>query len=159
MFAVEAVMKALARRFDEDEELWGLAGLLHDLDYDETVNTPSLHGLRTVEMLKQEDVPEEALHAIKAHNEKAPIESSMDKALYSADPVTGLIVAAALMHPTRKLKHVDTEFVMRRFDEKRFAAGANRDQIRQIETLGITLKDFIALSLESMQSIDSLLGL
>ncbi len=159
MFAVEAVMKRLAREFEENEDLWGLAGLLHDLDYDQTVNDFSKHGLVTAEILAETDLPEEVVHAIKSHPGHFPRESRLDQALYAADPVTGLIVAAALMHPTKKLKNVDVDFVLRRFKEKRFAAGADRDQIKSCETFGFSLDQFLGLSLEAMQSIDQILGL
>jgi len=159
MLATEAVMRLLARRMDEDEALWGLAGLLHDLDYDQTVNDFPKHGLLTAEMLEKTDVPEQAIYAIKSHPGHFPRKSALDKALYAVDPVTGLIVAAALMHPTKKLKNVDTDFVLRRFKEKRFAAGADRDQIRSCSELGFDLEDFVSLSLEAMQGIHQELGL
>ena len=159
MLATEVVMKAMARHFNEDETIWGLAGLLHDLDYDQTANDFPKHGLMTAEMLEDKDLPEEVIYAIKSHPGHFPRKSSLDKALYAVDPVTGLIVAAALMHPTKKLRNVDEDFILRRFKEKRFAAGADREQIQSCEEMGISLKDFIALSLEAMQSIDSELGL
>jgi len=159
MLATEAVMKRLARRLGEDDELWGLAGLLHDLDYDQTVNDFPRHGLMTAEMLAETDVPEEAIYAIKSHPGHFPRKSLMDKALYAVDPITGLIVAAALMHPTKKLKNVDVDFVERRFKEKRFAAGADRDQIRSCEGFGLPLREFMGLALEAMQGIDESLGL
>lgn len=159
MFATEAVMRGLAREFQEDEDLWGLAGLLHDLDYNQTVKDFSKHGLVTAEMLAETDLPEEVLYAIKSHPGHFPRESRLDQALYAVDPVTGLIVAATLMHPSKKLKDVDVDFVLRRFKEKRFAAGADRDQISSCETFGFSLEQFIELSLKAMQSIDQLLGL
>jgi putative nucleotidyltransferase with HDIG domain len=159
MLATEAVMRHLSRKFGEDEELWALAGLLHDLDYDQTADDFPRHGLMTAEMLEETDVPDEAIYAIKSHPGHFPRKSRMDKALYAVDPVTGLIVAAALMHPTKKLKNVDVDFVLRRFKEKRFAAGADRDQIRSCEELGIPIEDFITLSLLAMQEIDDVLGL
>ena len=159
MLAVEAVMRRLARFFDEDESAWAMAGLLHDLDYDETVQDFASHGYKTAAILESYDIPEEIIQAIKSHPGHVARISLMDKALYAADPVTGLIVAAALMHPSKKLRNVDTAFIERRFGEKRFAAGANRDQIRTCEEMGLALADFIAMSLEAMQSIDSELGL
>ena len=159
MLATEAVMAHLARHFGEDETLWALTGLLHDLDYDLTVKDFPRHGLVTAEMLADSDVPAEAIYAIKSHPGHFPRKSLLDKALYATDPITGLIVAAALMHPTKKLKNLDVEFVERRFKEKRFAAGADRDEIRSCEEFGISLHDFIALSLKAMQEIDSFLGL
>ncbi len=159
MLATEAVMRRLARHFEEDEELWGLTGLLHDLDYDQTKDDFPRHGLVTAEMLSDTDVPEEAIYAIKSHPGHFPRKSLLDKALYAADPITGLIVAAALMHPTKKLKNVDVDFVLHRFKEKRFAAGANRDQIKSCEEFGVSLRDFVSLALEAMQGIDEALGL
>jgi len=159
VLAVEAVMRALARHFGEDEERWGLAGLLHDLDYEETKNDPERHTLVTAELLKDYDVDDEIVHAIKAHNNRVPRESLMDKAIYAADPVTGLIVAAALMHPSKKLAGIDVPFILRRFKEKRFAAGANRDQIRSCEEFGLTLEEFLDIALKAMQGISDELGL
>ena len=159
MLATEVVMKHLAKHFGEDETLWSLTGLLHDLDYDQTVNDFPRHGLNTAEMLAGTDVPEEAVYAIKSHPGHFPRRSLLDKALYAVDPITGLVVAAALMHPSKKLKNLDVDFIKRRFKEKRFAAGADRDQIKSCEEFGLSLDDFIALSLEAMQEIDEDLGL
>ena len=159
MLATEAVMQRLAVKLGEDASLWGLAGLLHDLDYDQTANDFPRHGLMTAEMLEGTDVPEEAVYAIKSHPGHFPRKSMLDKALYAVDPVTGLIVAAALMHPSKKLQALNVDFIMRRFKEKRFAAGADRDQIRACSEFGFELEDFIALSLAAMQGIDGELGL
>ena len=159
MLAVEAVMKYLALRFKEDEEMWAMAGLLHDLDYDQTADDFENHGKITAEILKETDVPEDVIYAIKSHPGHFPRKSLMDKALYAADPITGLIVAATLMHPTKKIENVDADFIKRRFKEKRFAAGADRDQIRSCEELNVSLDDFIDLSLTAMQSISGELGL
>ena len=159
VLAVEAVMRALARHFGEDEERWGLAGLLHDLDYEETKDDPERHTLVTAELLQNYDVDEEIVHAIKAHNNRVPRESLMDKAIYAADPVTGLVVAAALMHPSKKLAGIDVPFILRRFKEKRFAAGANREQIRSCEEIGLSLEEFLDIALRAMQGISEDLGL
>lgn len=160
VLAVEAVMRALARHFGEDEEKWGLAGLLHDLDYEETKETPERHTLVTEALLRERGFDdEEVIHAIKAHNDRVPRKSRMDKAIYATDPTTGLIVAAALMHPTKKLAGIDVPFILRRFKEKRFAAGANRDQIRSCEELGLTLEEFLDIALRAMQGISDELGL
>ncbi len=159
MLAAEAVMKALAGRFKEDEALWGLAGLIHDLDYDQTVNDFKNHGLLTAKMLEGKDIAPEVVQAVKSHPGHVPRITLMDKALYAVDPLTGLIVAAVLMHPSKKLKLVDVRFIERRFNESRFAAGANREQIRSCEEFGVPLNEFIQLSLEAMQGIDQDLGL
>jgi len=159
VLAVEAVMKALAIHFNENVEKWGLAGLLHDLDYEETMNDPDQHSLVTAAILQEYQIEQEIIDAIKCHNEKAPRTFLMGKCIYAADPVTGLIVAAALMHPDKKLKSIDVDFIMRRFHEKRFAAGANREQIKSCAEFGLPLDQFLAIALSAMQSIDQQLGL
>ncbi len=158
MLAVEACMRGLAMHFKEDPEKWGLAGLLHDYDYLETKDNLKIHGKLTVNEFKG-SVDEDILHAIEAHPGNIPRESLMDKALYSCDPLTGLIVASVLMHPSRKIKNVDTKFIRNRFKEKRFAAGANREQIKKCEELGISLDQFIEICLNSMKNISEDLGL
>jgi len=159
VLAVEAVMVALAKHFGQDVTKWGLAGLLHDLDYEETVKDPDRHTLVTEEILKVYDIDEEIITAIKCHNDKAPRNSLMDKAIYAADPVTGLIVAAALMHPDKKLKSIDVQFILRRFKEKRFAAGANREQIKTCSDFDLELEEFLGIALNGMQGINKELGL
>lgn len=158
MIAVEGVMRVLAQHFGEDEESWGLAGLVHDLDYSETVDDFPRHGFRTVELLNAKDVPSEVLQAIKAHTGHVSCESLMDKALYAVDPLTGLIVAAVLMHPDKKLAALDVKFVMRRFKEKRFAAGADRGQIQTCSEIGLSLEEFIDFGIQGMQNVSDELG-
>lgn len=157
--AVEACMRKLAERFNEDPEKWALAGLLHDIDYEKTVAEPEKHGLLAMEILKDKIKDEDILHAIRAHAYREDPKSKMAWALYAADPLTGLIVAAALMHPSKKLEGVDVEFLKRRFKEKRFAAGANREQIKKCENLGISLEEFMSICLQAMQEISEELGL
>lgn len=159
MLATETCMRELAKHFGEDEELWGLTGLLHDLDYDKTVNDFSRHGFLTAEILSEKGVDEQILHAIKAHPGHIERESKLDKALYAVDPLTGLIVASALMHPDKKLESLDKDFVLRRFKEKRFAAGANREQIKTCSELGLSLEEFIEIALRGMKRIAEELGL
>jgi len=159
MLAAESCMRRLARRFDEDLELWGLAGLLHDLDYDSTKDDFSMHGIRSAQMLSGSGVSESVINAIKAHAGKKELDSMMEKALYAVDPLTGLIVAAALMHPTKKIENVDTQFVLNRFREKRFAAGVHRDQIMSCESIDMELEEFIGICLDAMKSIGPELGL
>lgn len=159
VLAVEAVMKELAMHFNEDADKWGLAGLLHDLDYEQTANDPDKHTLITEEILKEYNLDEDIITAIKCHNDKAPREALMGKAIYAADPVTGLLVAAALMHPEKKLRSIDIPFILRRYKEKRFAAGANREQIDSCTDFGLNLEQFLEISLSGMQKIDQELGL
>lgn len=159
MIATQACMRRLAKHFGEDEELWGFTGLIHDLDYDQTAQNPAQHGLIAADILKEKGIDESIIHAVKAHPGHVPVQSKLDKALYAVDPLTGLMVAAALMHPTKKLANLDTEFVLRRYNEKRFAAGANREQIATCTQLGLSLEEFIRLCLEAMQSVADQLGL
>jgi len=159
MLATEAVMAGLAEKLGEDVEAWSLAGLMHDLDYDETYDDPDRHGLISAEKLADLGFSEEIIHAVKAHNDHVERSSMMDRALYASDPVTGLIVAAALMHPDKKLAGLDVEFVMRRYGEKRFAAGASRESIASSADMGLTLEEFIGIALASMQKVSDDLGL
>ena len=155
--AVEAVMRALAKRLGEDEELWGITGLLHDLDYSETVDNFERHGHRTCEMLEGK-LPPEALHAILAHPAHVAAENNFDWALYCSDPVTGLLTAAALMHPSKRLEELQLKSVKKRFKDKRFAAGANREQMKTCDNIGLELEEFLDISLNAMRSVADQLG-
>ncbi|MDZ7798378.1 MAG: HDIG domain-containing protein [Patescibacteria group bacterium] len=159
--AVEAVMKALAKTFNKDEEKWSLAGLLHDIDYEETKDNPKKHSLKGAQILKELGVDEDIVQAVKAHNEVhgLPRKTKIDKALYCADPITGLIVAATLVLPDKKLKSLKTKSVLKRFKEKSFAKGANRQAIASCQELGLSLEDFVKISLKSMQNISNKIGL
>ncbi|MFN3699193.1 MAG: HDIG domain-containing metalloprotein [Dictyoglomus sp.] len=161
MLAAEAIMRALAKKFNEDEEKWGITGLLHDIDYELTEKEPEKHSLVAEELLKNDNLSEEIIDAIKAHNEihGLPRETPLAKALYAVDPLTGLIVAAALIHPEKKLAPLDVNFILNRFKEKSFARGANREQIKSCEELGLTLEEFIEIGLNAMKAISVDLGL
>ncbi len=157
--AVEACMRAVAARLGQDPEPWGLAGVLHDLDYELTEKSPELHTTETVRMLEEYGIAPDVMHAIKAHAAKVPCQSQMDWAIFSIDPLTGLIIAATLMHPEKKLKAIDLEFVKRRYKEKSFARGARREEIEECRNLGLDLDEFISISIAAMQGIDADLGL
>ena len=159
MLASEAIMRALARHLGEDEEKWGLAGLIHDIDYEETYDDPERHGLVSAEILEEKGVDADIVHAVRAHNEHTERETPLDDALYAADSLTGLIVAAALIHPEKKLSAIDKQFVLNRFKEKSFARGANRESIKICEKLGLSLEEFVEIGLEAMQEASEVLGL
>jgi len=159
MLAAEAIMRRLAKRLGEDEVLWGLAGLLHDVDYEETKDNPEQHAVIGAELLESLGVDPAVVQAVRAHADKGPRVSLMDKALYATDPLTGLLVAAALIHPDKKLSSIDTEFVMNRFREKGFARGANREIIQTCSDIGLELEEFVSLGLEALQGISEELGL
>jgi len=157
--ACEAVMRGLARRLGEDEDLWATAGLLHDVDYDETVSTPDRHTIVGAEILREKGVDERAIQTMLGHNDRAARETLMDKALYATDPTTGMIVAAALIRPEKKLDAIDVPFVTNRIKEKGFARNVNRDQMRTCADLGLELDEFLQIALDSMKSIAGDLGL
>lgn len=157
--AVEACMRALAEKLGEDVETWGMAGILHDLDYEITEKSPELHTTETVKILTDLGIAPEIIHSIKAHAAMVQCQTKMDYSIFSIDPLTGLIIAATLMHPDKKLKEVDLGFVKRRYKEKSFARGAKRGDIEQIQEIGIELDEFISICLGAMQGIDEDLGL
>jgi putative nucleotidyltransferase with HDIG domain len=162
VLAVEAVMRQMADYFGEDKERWGLAGLLHDIDYEETKDDMDLHSKRGAEMLKELGVDEEICQAVLKHNEAHGIrpESKIERALFISDPITGLIVAATLVLPSKKIADLTVENVLNRFREKGFARGANRDIIKQSEALlDLLLEKFVEISLKAMQGISQELGL
>ncbi len=157
--AVEACMRAMARRLGQDEESWGLAGILHDLDYEMTEKNPELHTKETVKILRELQISEDIIRTIEAHAGMVACQSEMEYSIFSIDPLTGLIIAATLMFPSRKIRDVDVEFIKRRFKEKSFARGARREDIEQIRQIGLELDEFIGVCLQAMQSIHKDLGL
>ena len=161
MLATEAIMRALARRFGEDEEEWGLTGLLHDIDMELTEGDMGAHSRLGADLARELGGSEAMARAILCHNEThgIPPETSLDKALCCADPLTGLIIAAALVRPDKKLAGVEAKSVRKKFKEKSFAAGANREQIARCADLGLELDEFLALGLEAMKGIAPQLGL
>lgn len=159
MLAAEAVLRAMARRLGEDEDLWGITGLVHDIDHEETAQDFARHGVVSAEALAARGCPDEMVHAVKAHAEKAPIQSRLDQAIHCADPVTGFLVSCALIRPEKKLAIVDVAFVKNRMAEKGFSRAVNREQIRECEKLGIPLDEFLQIALDAMKSISVELGL
>jgi putative nucleotidyltransferase with HDIG domain len=159
ILAVEAGMRQMAEHLNEDIEYWGLTGLIHDLDYNETKDDEVNHTYLTAEWLVKYDLPQEMLQAIHAHPGHIPCESQLDWALYSVDPATGFLVAAALMHPSKKLTSLDGDFLIRRFKEKRFAAGATRENIAACSNLGLELDQFLLIVRDGMMKISDQLGI
>lgn len=160
--ASEAIMRAMARRLGEDEDLWGLAGLLHDLDFEETQDSPTRHGLITAEVLESRGLPAELVSAVKEHNAEAlglERSSTFGIALACSETVSGIIVAVALVQPDKKLATVKASSVIKRMKKKDFARAVNRDIIVECERVGVPLDEFIALSVSAMQGISESLGL
>jgi len=139
---------------------WEIVGLLHDADYEITDKSLDLHTEKTTEKLKEKNANAEIIHAIRGHCDKAERNTLLAKSIYACDELTGLIVAAALVQPDKKLKSLTLESVMRKFKDKAFARGANRDQIKTCEKeLEIPLEEFIDINLKSMQNNSGDLGL
>ncbi|HIP25774.1 MAG TPA: HDIG domain-containing protein [Archaeoglobus profundus] len=158
--AVEAIMRKLAKKLNESEEVWGLAGLLHDIDYELTAKDLSKHGIMAEEILKDK-VPSEVLDAIKAHNELTGFncETRMAYALKASDQVSGLIIATALVMPNKKLTEVKVSSLMKKFKQKDFARSVKREKILLCEKLDLSLEEFMEISLKALQEINDVLGL
>jgi putative nucleotidyltransferase with HDIG domain len=162
--AVEAIMRGVAERLGEDAELWGLIGLLHDIDYDYVDRDMKRHGLEALNILRGL-LPSSALQAIAGHNENNGFvvteESAIRvlSALRASDHASGLIVATALVMPSKKLEEVELDSLIRKFKSKDFARGVSRDRIREIEKLGVKLEEFLEIALSSMKKISRDLGL
>ncbi len=160
--AVEAIMRTLARNFKEDEEKWGLTGLLHDIDYEKVKDDLSQHSLVGAKMLEDLGIDKDICQAVKVHNEAHNIlpQTLLEKALFVTDPLTGLIVAATLVLPSKKIADLTLKNVLNRFKEKSFAKGANREIIKKSEELlNLKLEDFVKIGIEAMQKIAKDLGL
>lgn len=162
--AVEAVMKSLAKHFNENEEMWGIAGLLHDADYELIKNTPKEHLKKTVEWLKENGGDKTIINAVVAHGwgyvDWAPKpKNKMEWSIYCCDELTGFIIAVALVKG-KILANVDVDSVLKKFPAKAFAAAVNREQIKMCENeLGIPLNKFVDITLSAMKEIHQALGL
>ena len=159
--ATEAAMENFAKFLGEDEKRWALAGLLHDLDYEYTKDDFPKHGVITVEMLEKEGFDDrEILNAIVMHTGNVPATTKMGKALYAIDPATGLVTAGVFMSPEKSIHKMGVDFLMKRFKEKRFAAGANREQmITATENFSVPLEQFLDIVLKGMRERSEELGL
>ncbi len=164
MLAVEASMRAYARRFGGDEELWGLVGLIHDFDYE---RYPGLnvegHPVVGCRYLRERGVSEVIVRAILAHaSEYTGVhpESQMEKALVAVDELTGFVTAVTLVRPSKKIADVQVESVRKRWKEKRFAAAVNRKEIEEgAQALGVPLNEHIQVVIDAMKGIAEPLGL
>jgi len=159
--AVEAGMRAYARRFGGDEDLWGIVGLIHDFDY-ERHPTLEEHPLVGARILEERGWPEEIIRAVKSHAQYLEVarQSKLEQALFAVDELTGLIVAVALVRPSKDIRDVKVSSVRKKWKDKRFAAGVNRQDIDEgAAELGIPLKEHIATVLQAMQSVAEPLGL
>ena len=159
--AVEAIMGELASHFGEPQENWKLSGLLHDVDYEETQDRIHLHSQMASEWLLGEGFPPAVAHAVLVHNQAHGVtaETQMERALIYADALSGLIVASALVLPSKKIADLKTENVLRRFKEKSFAKGVHREEILLCEKDRLTLEEFISLGIQALQKESEAIGL
>ncbi|HSR52021.1 MAG TPA: HDIG domain-containing protein [Acidobacteriota bacterium] len=153
--AVEAGMRAYARKFGADEEKWGVVGLLHDFDYEQN---PSLedHPFVGCRILEEKGYPDDIVHAIKSHanHTGVPRQSKMDKSLFAVDELSGLITAVALVRPSKKIADVKIKSVKKKIKDKAFARSVSREDIRQgVDELGVDMNEHIAFLLEAMTGI------
>jgi putative nucleotidyltransferase with HDIG domain len=159
LISVEGVMRALAQRFGEDEELWGQAGLFHDLDQDQTADDAERHAYLAAEWLREAGVNEGVVNAVLAHAHERYRTDLMSRAVVHADAVAGLLVAAALVRP-EKATGMKVSSVKKKLKEKAFAPGVNREEVTSVEeSIGLTLDEFFAVSIQGLQSVASDIGL
>jgi len=161
-YASEAVMRSLARRLGKDEDKWALAGLLHDLDVEKVNADPKIHGLETARILEGEGIDKDIVDAIRMHNEEATglkRTNEFQHALAAGETITGLIVATTLVYPEKKLSVVKPKSVRKKMKAKAFAASVSRGKIMECEEIGISIDEFIGISLEAMRGISDQLGL
>lgn len=164
----EVIMRVLAERFGENIEEWGIIGLLHDIDWDLTKDNPKEHLVKAPEILKQAGASDELINTIVSHgygqsacgaSQDKERQTKLEHALAAAETVTGLIVASALVQPDKKLASVAEQSLMKKFKNKSFAANCNRDIIMECEKIGLTLDEFLNLSLKALQAISEKIGL
>ncbi len=151
MIAVGVIMEKLAAHLNASPEKWALAGILHDIDLG-TTDDPAIHGNLGASWLEEMGLDADICHAVKAHAGHVPCRSMLDTALCAADQMSGLIIACALIKE-KKLANVSVDTIRKRFKEKRFAAGADRQEIMKCKELGMELDEFSRIALEAMQTI------
>jgi putative nucleotidyltransferase with HDIG domain len=159
--AVEAAVRGYARRFGEDEELWGVVALLHDFDYEQYPDLKD-HPFKGAEILRAHGYPEFVIRAILSHGEhtNTPRESKLEHTLFACDEMAGFVTAAALVRPSRSVRDLEAASVMKRMKDKAFARGVNRDDLRKgAEELGLPLEEHITNVISFMREKADLLGL
>lgn len=157
--AVEAAMRAYARKFGEDEEKWAVVGLIHDFDYEAY---PEQHPEGGARILRERGYPEDVIYAVRAHGDHLGLvrRSPMDKTLFAVDELTGFITAVALVRPSKSLADVDVAAVKKKFKDKAFARGVHREDIFQgVEEMGVDLDEHVAFVIEAMRLVAPALGL
>ncbi|MGM0641640.1 MAG: HD domain-containing protein [Thermotogota bacterium] len=157
-YAVGAIMRELALKMGKDPDEWEIAGIIHDLDYEMTKDEVEQHAKKTVEMLGDR-VDQDIKDAILAHNDQKHLEKDIEIALYAADQISGLITASVLVRPGKDIDTLKVKSLKKKFKDKSFAAGADREKIKVIEKLGFELNDFFQIAINGMRKEKELLGL
>lgn len=164
----EAIMRALAERLGENQDEWGIIGLLHDIDWNLTKDNPKEHLVKAPVILKQAGASDELINAIVSHGYGQPAcgapqdkerQTKLEHALAASETVTGLIVASALVQPDKKLASVTEQSLLKKSKNKSFAANCNREIIMECEKIGLTLDEFLLISLKALQNISDKIGL
>ena len=158
----EAVIRGVAEHLGKDVDKWSIAGLLHDIDIEITNQNMKLHGLKAVDILRENNVDEDIIDAISMHNEEASGKkrtTEFQHALAASETITGLIYATTLVYPDKKIASIKYKSVTKRMKEKAFAASVNRDIILECEKIGIPLEKFVQISVDAMRSISDQIGL
>lgn len=159
--AVEACMRAYARKYGEDEELWGIAGMLHDFDWD-VCPTPEEHPQYGANILEERGYPEEIIRAVMSHGNHTGVqrEGLLEKTLFAVDELSGFVTAVALVRPSKSLGDTDARSVRKKMKDKRFAASVNREDITQgADELGVDLDEHITFVIDSLKPVADKLGL
>ena len=160
-FAVEGVMRYMARKYGEDEDVWGVVGLIHDLDYEQY---PDEHCKKTEAILKENNWPEDLIRAVVSHGwgicTDVQPETNMEKVLFAIDELTGLVATSALVRPTKSVMDMKAKSVKKKWKDKRFAAGVDRSIIQKgVDMLGVELGDLITDTIMGMREVSDAIGL
>lgn len=157
--ATALVMEKIAEKIGANQEDYYIAGYLHDIDLDLVGDDMTLHALRGAEILKDYDIPQDIINAILAHNKHKDLESDIEKALWIADPVNGLVIASALMRPDKSISTMKLKSLKKKFKSKKFAAGVSREQINDCYLLNFTLDEFLQLAIDALADHEKELSL
>ncbi len=157
--ATALVMEKIAEKLNANKEDYYIAGYLHDIDLDIVGDDMTIHALRGAEILKDYDIPDNIINAILAHNKHKNLETDIEKALWIADPVNGLVIASALMRPDKSITTMKLKSLKKKYKSKNFAAGVSRDQINDCQLLNFSLDDFLQLAIDALAPYEEKLGL
>ncbi len=153
--AVEAVMKGFAKYYNADTDVWGMTGLLHDIDYDKTANNLSRHGIVAGDILENFDIDQAIVYSIRAHNSynNIPRNRKMDKVLFVSGYITDVVIEGTLLHPDKKISEVTVEGALKNLESKNYCEDVNKNITKYLNDLGLTLEKFIEITLKAMQGI------